>query len=69
MKYRLPEGCTAVSRAGKELAVAEDGAVDLDPAAVADLLPHGIERVVESKPATAPGGKPADAAPDKRTPR
>ncbi len=70
MKYRLPEGCTAVSRAGKALAVAADGTVDLDPAAVADLLPHGIERgAADSKPTTASGGKPAEPGPDKRAPR
>ena len=42
MKYRLPDGCTAVSRAGKPLTVSADGTVDLGPAAAADLLPHGI---------------------------
>ena len=70
MKYRLPEGCTAVSRAGKELTVAADGTIDLDPVAAADLLPHGIERdAAGNKPTTAPGGKSGDAVPDKRAPR
>ena len=66
MKYRLPEGCAAVSRAGKELTIAADGTINLTSAAAADLLPHGIELVAASKPA-ATGGKPGDAAPDKRT--
>ncbi len=42
MKYRLPQGAARLSHAGKAVTVAADGTLDLDPAQIALLAPHGI---------------------------
>ena len=42
MKFRLPPTCGALSHAGNAVAIATDATVDLDPAAIALLQPHGI---------------------------
>ncbi len=71
MKFRLPEGCAALSHAGEQLAVAADGTVEVDPAAAADLAPHGLAPVAD-KPAGADQnggngtGKEADTGADQR---
>jgi hypothetical protein len=71
MKYRLPRECLAVSHAGKQLSVGADGTLDLDAAAAADLLPHGVLPASDAKPAvtTSVSGKPADGPGDKRMTR
>ena len=55
MTYKLPEGCSGLSYAGKTVAVANDGTVDLAPAAAADLLPHGIAAAVAPASEPPPG--------------
>lgn len=42
MKFRLPQTATRLSHAGKAVAIAADGTLELDPAAIALLAPHGI---------------------------
>ena len=42
MRYRLPEGCAGVSHAGRALAIASDGTVDVEPGAAILLAPHGL---------------------------
>ena len=63
MKYRLPKGCAGVSHAGRTLAIASDGTVDVASGAAALLAPHGL--VPTAEPAQpAPGDpKPADPKP------
>ena len=68
MRYRLPEGCGAVSIDGKQVAPARDGTVELDIGAAAALLPHGIEPV-EATPDRAQPERPGAAVPDKRPER
>ena len=42
MKYRLPSNCGAVSHAGSAVTIAADASIELDPAAIGLLEPHGI---------------------------
>ncbi len=51
MRHRLPKGCRGVSHAGRQLAVAADGTLDLDAAAAGALAPHGVTAAPEPAPA------------------
>ncbi len=42
MRYHLPKGCAGVSHAGRALAIAPDGTVDVEPGAGVLLAPHGL---------------------------
>ena len=50
MKFRLPQGTTRLSHAGKAVTVAADATLDLDPGVVALLAPHGIAPVGDPAP-------------------
>ena len=52
MRYRLPEGCRALSHAGRQVVVAADGTIELDASAAAELAAHGIA-VASDAPAKA----------------
>ena len=62
MKFRLPQGMTRLSHAGKVVTTAADGTVQLDADAVALLEPHGIMPVGDPSPSD-----PARVSP-RRTP-
>ena len=61
MKYRLPKGCAGVSHAGRTLAIASDGTVDVAPGAAALLAPHGL--VPATEPAQPAPGDPKPGVP------
>ncbi len=42
MKFHLPPGASRLSHAGKAVAIAADGTIELDPTQIALLEPHGI---------------------------
>ena len=50
MKYHLPQGCVRLSHAGKSVAIAADGSIDLDASVATLLAPHGIVPVGDPVP-------------------
>ncbi len=58
MRYRLPDDCRALSHAGRELEIADDGTLDLEPADAAALAPHGVIVVPGPQSPPADEGRP-----------
>ena len=63
MKLRLPKGTTRLSHAGKAVAIAADGTIEIDVDAIALLKPHGIA------PAGDPPTEPAGGSPRRAPPK
>ena len=63
MKYRLPNGCAGVSHAGRALAIAPEGTVDVEPGAAALLAPHGLVPAAAPKPGDPKPGDPKPVDP------
>ncbi len=63
MKYRLPKECAGVSHAGRALAIAPDGTVDVAPGAAVLLAPHGLVPAAEPADLKPVDSKPVDSKP------